>query len=199
MAVKVLALSHEDTGSFLETNSIFSIQQSGKQMRQEHGSVAPSHAEEHGFSMVELMIVVAMLGILSSVAIPAYVNHINRSKQTEAVAALMNAKMEQELYYEDANRFRYARTIGCLPSFVTSANVGCLANCGSCGATTYRTGNGYVISVESAQGNTYKILAQKKLYINAATDVISLSSNTGKPFVQNDSAIGFSIFKWLFQ
>lgn len=168
-------------------------------MRQRHKMKAPSNVGRSGFSLVELMIVVALLGILSSVAIPAYVNHINRSKQTEAITALMNAKMEQELYYEDGNRFRYASTIGCLPSFVNSANVACLSNCGACNATTHRTSNGYVVSVQSAQANTYRIVAEKKIYINAATDVISLSSSTGKPFVQNDSAIGFSIFRWLFQ
>jgi|WetSurMetagenome_2_1015567.scaffolds.fasta_scaffold05061_2 type IV pilus assembly protein PilE len=168
-------------------------------MKEQHRMKAPSTLGEYGFSLVELMVVVALLGILSSVAVPAYVNYINRSKQTEAVTALMNAKMEQELYYEDGNRFTYASTIGCLPSFVNSANVACLGNCGACNATTYRTPSGYILSVQSAQANTYRIVAAKQIYINAATDVITLSSGTGKPFVQNDSAIGFSVFRWLFQ
>lgn len=153
-----------------------------------------------GFSMVELMIVVAMLGILSSVAIPSYVNYMNKSKQTEAITALMAAKMEQEMYYEDGNRFRYANTIGCLPSFVTSANAAaCLANCANCNAKTFTTKNGYLISVDSAQASTYRMIAQKKVYTYAATDTITLSSRTGIPIVQRDDAIGFSIFKWLFQ
>ncbi|MHC1745017.1 MAG: type IV pilin protein [Syntrophobacteraceae bacterium] len=151
-----------------------------------------------GFTLVELMIVVAILGILSSVAIPAYVNHINRAKQTEAVMALMNAKMEQEIFYED-NNFRYASTIACLPSFVSNVNRACINTCDSCTATTYRTSNGYRVSVQFASDNGFRMIAENKLYAYAATDVISISSDTGKPVVVNDSAMGFSIFRWLFQ
>jgi type IV pilus assembly protein PilE len=169
-----------------------------KKMRRAQGLNGNATREQHGFSLVELLIVVAMLGILSSVAVPSYVNYMNRSKQTEAVSALMNAKMEQELYYEDANRFRYAGTVGCLPSFMTSASSTCIDNCGTCNVTQFTTKHGYIISVLSAQANTFRMAAQKKIYSYAATDVITLSSNTGHPVVENDSAIAFSIFKWLF-
>ena len=169
-----------------------------KEMRQTDHNEASICSIENGFTLVELMIVVAILAILSSVAIPSYVNYMNRAKQTEAVMALMNAKMEQELFYED-NSFRYAGTIACLPSFASFATSICTKNCGSCLATTYRTSSGYKLSVQFASNNAFRVLAEKKLYTNSATDVISLSSDTGKPVVVNDSAIGFSIFKWLFQ
>ncbi|MDY0042430.1 MAG: prepilin-type N-terminal cleavage/methylation domain-containing protein, partial [Desulforhabdus sp.] len=68
-----------------------------------------------GFTMVELMIVVAIAGILASVGIPAYVNYKNRAIQAEAIEALLRGKMDQEVYR--AENERYASTIGCLSSF----------------------------------------------------------------------------------
>lgn len=153
---------------------------------------------DYGFTLVELMVVVAILGILSSVAIPAYVNHINRANQTEAVIALMNAKMEQELFYE-GNNFRYASTIACLPSFATNVSRSCINTCGGCTATTFRTSKNYTISIQFASDNGYRIVAQKQIYPSSPMDVISISSNTGTPVVVNDQALGFSLFKWLFQ
>jgi type IV pilus assembly protein PilE len=178
------------------------INDQDRRMRQADRIEISRRDAERGFTLVELMIVVAILAILSSVAIPAYVNHMNRAKQTDAVMALMNAKMEQEVFYEENSadhNLRYANTIGCLPSFVTSANVGCINNCSGCAATTFRTGGGYKISVAFASDNAYRIIAEKQLYSNAPADVISLSSDTGRPVVVNDSALGFSIFRWLFQ
>ena len=80
-------------------------------------------SRESGFTLVELMIVVAIVAILASVAIPAYINHINRVNQGDAVNILMNAKMDQESFYENNFPHRYAGTIGCLPPVTTARPV----------------------------------------------------------------------------
>jgi|SRR5688572_19849613 type IV pilus assembly protein PilA len=54
-----------------------------------------------GFTLIELMIVVAIIGILAAVAIPAYQDYIARAQVSEAVNLLGSAKSPFTEYYGD--------------------------------------------------------------------------------------------------
>ena len=54
-----------------------------------------------GFTLIELMIVVAIIGILSAIAIPAYQQYIARAQASEAVQLMSGAKMPMTEFYAD--------------------------------------------------------------------------------------------------
>ena len=73
---------------------------------------------QKGFSLVELMVVVAIIGILASVALPAYQDYVTRSKIPDATSALAAKRVNMEQYYQD-NR-TYVGGPGCTADTTTS-------------------------------------------------------------------------------
>ena len=67
-----------------------------------------------GFTLVELMIVVAIVAILASFAVPAYTDYVKRSKISEAIAGLSDMRVKMEQHFQDARAY----TGACLSSSV---------------------------------------------------------------------------------
>lgn len=58
-----------------------------------------------GFTLIELMIVVTIIGILAALAIPAYNNYVDRAQVAEATGLLWSAKTPMAEYYVNVARW----------------------------------------------------------------------------------------------
>ncbi|WP_034298344.1 type IV pilin protein [Herbaspirillum sp. RV1423] len=60
---------------------------------------------QQGFTLIELMIVVCIVGVLALFAYPSYQGHVRKAKRAEARATLMQAMQQQERHFSQHNRY----------------------------------------------------------------------------------------------
>lgn len=127
--------------------------------------------KQRGFTLVELMIVVVVIGILASVAIPSYNNYSIRGKLMEATSALSDARIKMEQFFQDNRTY----VGGTCPAATTNFTYAC----SNLTATTYTitaTGIGTTLSAYSYSINESNIKASSTPWGNSTTCWVT---NTG--------------------
>jgi type IV pilus assembly protein PilE len=66
---------------------------------------ANSMKKIRGFTLIELMIVVAVIGLLAAVALPNYSNYVMKSRRSSAQTALLDLASREERYYTANNTY----------------------------------------------------------------------------------------------
>lgn len=122
-----------------------------------------------GFSLIEVMVAVVIVGILAAVAVPSYNNYTIRSARLSAQAELMNLASVEEKIFLNSNAYS--------PNVTTAYNG---TSTGGLGATSGKTSDGkYTLSLNiTTPSQTYTLTATPVTGKSQATDgSISISEN----------------------
>ena len=79
-----------------------------------------STRKQGGFTLIELMIVVAIIGILAGIAIPAYNDYLIRSRITHATSGLSAKRVQLEQFFQD-NHTYFVAAAGSAPEISSAA------------------------------------------------------------------------------
>jgi type IV pilus assembly protein PilA len=137
---------------------------------------------QKGFTLIELMIVIAIIGILAAIAIPAYQNYTIRSQVTEGISLASGWKTSISEYYAQNGSF---------PSGFTSSSTGAAGKVSVSGASggKYVTGinvvagGEIVISYGGTQANSKLVGLQLTLNpgLDANYDVVWICGTSATP------------------
>lgn len=135
-------------------------------------------ATQKGFTLIELMIVIAIIGILASIALPNYQDYVKKGKAAEATSTLANLRIKMEQCFQDNRDYSVTACTGICT--VTAGNFSYACNPAST-ATTYKI----VASGVSAKGmgnfsfSVDQANAKTSSYDGSASANCWLNSKTG--------------------
>lgn len=127
-----------------------------------------------GFTLIEVMIVVAIIGILAAIAYPSYDEYVKRGNRTEGQALLSDASARQERYFAQNNAY-----------ITTDGNI---AKLGLKNGNKSET-NKYTLTISKAKGDGGYTLTAEQAFNDAKCGNLTLDALGKKDRTGSDKSI----------
>ncbi|EGR0264114.1 prepilin-type N-terminal cleavage/methylation domain-containing protein [Vibrio cholerae] len=85
---------------------------------------AYKNKQQQGFTLIELMIVVAIIGVLAAIAVPAYKDYVTKSEASSAIATLKALQTPAELLYQENGNLTVSNALAALGTSETANPLG---------------------------------------------------------------------------
>jgi type IV pilus assembly protein PilA len=125
--------------------------------------------DEKGFTLVEILVVILIIGILAAIALPAFLNQRGKAQDTEAKVQARTLQTAEESLYATEQSY----SLGALPRL--AAMESSLTSGKATPAVASTTADSFVVESTSITGNVYTIA-------KATTGVVTRTCTTGGKF-----------------
>jgi type IV pilus assembly protein PilA len=135
--------------------------------------------DEKGFTLVEILVVILIIGILAAIALPAFINQRGKAQDTDAKSAARTAQTAMESWYTSEQD--YAADAAKLRAIEPSLNSGAASTLDVSPGGDGVANDGFAVAVTSQTGNVFTITKADTPSGSQVTRSCTTNGNYGCP------------------